>query len=459
MNLFKIVLKNMRQRALATSLTTLTVALGVALTVAILLIRQGMEHRFEQSTLGYDMVIGAKGSPLQLVLNTVFNLDISPGNISWRRFEELRRDKRVKLAVPFSVGDNYKGFRIVGTSDDFFKKFEFGPGRKFELASGQYFRFSEAALRSAFQEAAERARERIALEKGEVLTPAKGQGDEPKGEGRAFEAVVGDTVAQETGLKVGQTFIAAHGVQETANAELHKENPWTVVGVLSPTHTACDRAIYINLDSFYHIEGHEIRNPNSQKAAKEEEKDNDPDPGMISSIVLKLGSPIHALTLYREINDSNDAMAAFPAAEIRKLFDIVGNIDRVLLAQAILIVIVAGVGIAVSIYNSMNERRHEIAILRALGARRLTIFSIVILESAAICALGAFVGLFGGHLIVATANPVLQHISGFSVVATRVQTLEFLILVGCVALGVVCGLGPAVRAYRTEVAENLSPTS
>jgi putative ABC transport system permease protein len=454
-NLFKIVVKNMRQRALATWLTGTSVALGVALAVAILLIKQGVQQRFEQGTLGYEMVVGAKGSPLQLVLNTVYNLDISPGNISWKLFEQLRDDKRVKLAVPFSVGDNYHGFRIVGTTDSFFKEFEFEPGRKPELAEGRIFNFSEAALKSAFQEAEQRAKDREARERGEEIKLAAEP--QPSPIQRPFEAVIGSTVASETGLKIGQTFIAAHGVQPSAEAKEHTANPWTVVGILAPTHTACDRGIYINLDSFYHIEGHEIRGPTAP--AKVEEKDNDPDPGQVSSVVLKLRSPIHAFPMYREINDRQDAMAAFPAAEIRKLFDIVGNIDRLLLAQAILILIVAGVAIAVSIYNSMSERRREIAILRALGARRATIFSIVLLEAVTICLIGAAAGLAGGHLVVAASNGFLYKASGFVIPAFHIEALEWYILAVAVVLGALSGLGPALGAYRTDVARNLAPTS
>lgn len=453
MNLFKIIFKNMQQRALATWLTTISVVLGVALAVAILLIRQGMQNRFQQGTLGYEMVLGAKGSPLQLVLNTVYNLDISTGNIPWTLFEQMRADKRIKLAVPFSVGDNYKGFRVVGTTDEFFKEFEFEPKRKFQLAQGRVFNFNEAALKEAFEGAAERARERIAIESGQEVKKVEHHEEHE----RPFEAVLGWTAAQETGLKVNETFVAAHGLQEAAEAKVHAENPWKVVGILAPTQTANDRAIFINLDSFYHIEGHEIRNPGDQK--KVERKDNDPDPGMITSIVLKLRSPIHALTLYRQINDGQQAMAAFPAAEIRKLFDIVGNIDRVLLAQAILIVVVAGVAIAVSIYNSMSERRREIAILRALGARRRTIFSIVVLESVAICLIGGIVGVIAGHALCAGANLALQKASGFTIAAYQFQRVEWLVLAGCVILGALSGFGPAVRAYRTAVAENLAPTS
>jgi len=446
MNLVKIVTKNMRQRALATTLTGVSVALAVALTVAIVHIKRGMQQRFEQSTLGYEMVVGAKGSPLQLVLNTVFNLDISPGNIPWSLVEKLQADKRVKAAVPFSVGDNYHGFRIVGTTDIFGETFGY------KLAEGRWFTCSIDALRDAFKEALEHSQERIAKEKGVEPPKPAAHHHNPA------EAVIGATVARETGLRVGQTFIAAHGVEVSPNAEEHTDNPWTVTGILAPTGTAVDRGLYINLDSFYHIEGHEVRDV-PQKDAKPEEKDNDPDPGQVSAVALKLRSPIHALPLYREINDGADAMAAFPAVEVRKLFAIVGNIDRILLAQAILIGLVAGVAIAVSIYNSMSERRREIAILRALGARRRTIFAIVVWEAVAICAVGAAVGVVGGHLIVVAANAALRHVSGFTVAPLALEAAELWVVAGSVALGALAGIGPAWQAYRTEVAENLAPTS
>lgn len=450
MNLFKIVIKNMRQRALATTLTAVSVALAVALTVAIVHIKRGMEDRFQQSTIGYEMVVGAKGSPLQLILNTVFNLDISPGNIPWSVVEKLRADKRVKAVVPFSVGDNYHGFRIIGTSDKF--KDSFG----YQLTEGRWFNFSEEALRDAFAEANERSHERIAKEHGKELAKSA------EHHHAVSEAVIGATVAHETGLRLGQTFIAEHGLESDSNAEQHTDNPWTVVGILAATGTAVDRGLFINLDSFYHIEGHEVRDTVKADATKievkkEEEKDNDPDPGQVSSVALKLHSPVHALGLYREINDSPDAMAAFPAVEVRKLFAIVGNIDLILLAQAILIGLVAGVAIAVSIYNSMSERRREIAVMRALGARRKTIFAVVVLEAVAICALGGLTGIVGGHVIVAFANSVLHQVSGFTVSPLAFQPVELLIAAGCIVLGALSGLGPAARAYRTEVAEHLSP--
>jgi putative ABC transport system permease protein len=251
-------------------------------------------------------------------------------------------------------------------------------------------------------------------------------------------------------------------LEVTPDAEQHTDNPWTVVGVLNATGTAVDRGLYINLDSFYHIEGHEVRDSAKTGATqtgpqKKEEKDNDPDPGQVSAVAVKLTSPVYALGLYREINDGSDAMAAFPAVEVRKLFSIVGNIDLILLAQAILIGIVAGVAIAVSIYNSMSERRREIAILRALGARRNVIFAIVVLEAVSICAVGAVLGIAGGHIIVAGTNTVLHRVSGFTVEPLSFQPVELFIIAGCILLGALSGIGPAARAYRTEVAEHLAP--
>jgi putative ABC transport system permease protein len=352
--------------------------------------------------------------------------------------------------VPFSVGDNYHGFRIIGTTD------EFGEAFGYRLAAGRWFNFSKDALRDAFFEANERAHERIAKE----------HGVEPAGPAvhyhAASEAVIGATVASETGLRMGQTFIAAHGLEAAPDAEQHTDNPWTVVGILAATGTAADRGLYINLDSFYHIEGHEVRDSTKAGATqtgprKAEEKDTDPDPGQVSAVALKLKSPVYALGLYREINDGADAMAAFPAVEVRKLFSIVGNIDLILLAQAILIGIVAGVAIAVSIYNSMSERRREIAILRALGARRGMIFAIVVLEAMSICFIGAVLGIMVGHVIVAGANTVLHRVSGFTVEPLSFQSVELLIIAGCIVLGALSGIGPAARAYRTEVAEHLAP--
>lgn len=440
MSIFSIVTKNMKQRGLATALTTFSVALGIALAAAILLIRNGVQSRFESGYAGYHLIVGQKGSRLQLTLNTVYHLDVSQGNVPWSLYEKLDLDKRVRLAVPFAVGDSYKGHRIVGTIPEFLTEFEFGSGRKFKFAQGRPFSYSEHALMHAFEDAAARAK---ALREGKPPPDHHHHDDEEF----VFEAVLGSEAARAAGLKIGDKFQAAHGVADDGHEH---DELWTVVGILEPSGTANDRAIFINLDSFYQIKGHE----KGGEAMRESDE-----LGQISAIIVQMKVPQHAYLLRFQLNEMPDVMAVVPEIEVRELFAIVGNIDRVLLAQAILIVIVAGIAIAASIYNSINERRREIAILRALGARRATVFSIIVLEAAAVCAMGGALGLAGGHLIVAGAAGALAQASGFAVSALEFHKIELWLWLGCVILGVVSGLGPAARAYRTDVAQNLSPTS
>jgi putative ABC transport system permease protein len=267
-----------------------------------------------------------------------------------------------------------------------------------------------------------------------------------------FEAVIGSTVAAETKLKLGSAFVATHGIQENSEGEKHDHSPWQVVGILEPTGTPCDRAIYINLDSFYHIEGHVIE----QKPSHNESPSQEPDSGQISSLALKAKSPILVWGLRKEINNRNDTQATVPAEEIRKLLTIVGNVDRILLAQALLVVVVSALGTGLALYNSMNERRRDIGIMRALGARRGTIVSIVVGEAVLIAGMGGILGLGLGHGIVHLANPAIQTAVGFMIPAWNFHTFDLWALIGALFVGFISGIGPAIAAYRTDVATALS---
>lgn len=416
MTLWTIVRKNIAQRALSSTLTSASIALGVAVVVAVLAIKAESREGFSQGAFGYDLVVGAKGSKLQLVLNAVYHLDQSPGNIPHALYERLRTDRRVRLAAPLSVGDFYEGHRLVGTSDRFFREFEVQKGQRFEVAEGRLFRFDEDRLKH-------------------VLTapPDHDHG----GEGGVFEAVIGSRV---TGLRPGSTFAARHGGDF---GDAHDEK-WTVVGVLKPTGTANDRAIFINLESFYHIKTHVAEEANR---------------GRISAVLLQTKGPHAAKDLAWEINNGAEAMAAVPAEVVVELFELIGKVDLVLLAVSALVILVAGVSILVSIYNSMAERRRAIAIMRALGARRTTVLSIVLLEAASLCLLGGLAGLVLGHVLTAVSAQILTARAGVAISPLVFQPEELLVLLGVVALGALAGVVPALRAYRTDIADGLSPTS
>lgn len=409
MSLWTIVLKNIAQRKLSSTLTSASIALGVAVVVAVLAIKAESREGFSQGAFGYDLVVGAKGSRLQLVLNTVYHLDDSPGNIPFALYERLKGDRRVRLAVPVAVGDFFRNHRIVGTSDRLLRDFEVQRGQKFELAAGRLFAFDEEKLRRAMAGAEE----------------------------GVFEAVVG---ARVSGLPVGSAFVARHGGDF---GDAHDEK-WTVVGVLKPTGTANDRAIFINLESFYHIRTHRAEEVNR---------------GKISAVLLQTKGPHAAKDLAWELNNGPEAMATVPAEVVVELFEMIGKVDVLLLAVSVLVILVAGISILVSIYNSMAERRRAIAIMRALGARRSTVLSIVILEAASLCLFGGLAGLVLGHVLTAVSAQVLASRAGVAIAAAAFRPEELWVLGGVVALGALAGLVPALRAYRTDIADGLSPTS
>ena len=446
MTLANIIARNTWQRRLSTVLTSLSVAVGVALILAILMIKAGSRERLSLGYSGFDLVIGAKGSPLQLTLNVVYNLDTSPGNIPFSLYEKLKKDPRIKWVVPYAVGDNYKGFRIVGTTDTYLKDFEPLPGQKFELTNGCVFKFQESNLIEAMKEAMARDKESI-----------KESGKEGHHhQERVYEAVIGSVVAQKTGLKVGDKFVATHGVQETAEGLQHEEAPWTIVGALKQTGTPTDRAIYINLDSFYHIAGHVIEGKKEEHHQETSKENHDPKLGEISALAIKARSPLAVWALRKEINERNDAQAATPVEEIHKLLTIVGNVDRILLTQAILIVVVAAIGTGLAMFNSMSARRRDIAIMRALGAKRRTIFAIIVGEAVLISAVGAFLGLFLGHGVVALASPSIEAAAGFMIPAWGFHPFELILFASVLLVGTLAGIGPAISAYRTNVATGLS---
>jgi len=409
MSLGSIVLKNVFQRKLSSALTTLSIALGVAVMIAILTIRRQGRESFSQTAFGYELIVGAKGSALQLVLNTVYHLDVSPGNIPYSLYRELKdQDKRVRLALPVAVGDHYQGFRIVGTSDAFLREFEYEPGKRFEI-DGAPFRFSEERLEKTLH------------------------GEEVEG---PFEAVIGSAAAKKTGLVRGSTFAASHGVLDEVNAQTHEER-WTVVGVLRETGTPADRAIFINLDSFFEIRGHTKG-------------------GQISAVILKTRGGYAAISLQSELNRRPEIMAVVPAQVVGDLFEMVGKVDGFLLAISILVVVVAGVSILVSIYNSMSERRRAIAIMRAIGARRRTVLAVILMEAMFLCLVGGVVGLFLGHLLASVAGLVVASEVGLRLSPWSFHVQELFVLTSLAVLGALVGILPAVKAYRTDIASGLS---
>jgi putative ABC transport system permease protein len=456
MNLFQLLLKQMRQRALGTTLTMLSVVLGVGLAVAIMLLYHAGDTLFGQSDYGYDVLVGIKGSQIQLTLNTIYQLDVSPGLIPISVYDQLKGKyvPLVKIAVPYTVGDTYNGiYRIIGTLPSLFgvddagkpidpdKVLEYRPDMRYQIAQGRVF-------------------------------------------GRdKFEAVIGGDVARQAKLKIGDTFKATHGTATGAQAETHQQI-WTVVGILAPTHTASDRVVFIGMTSFYTVPAHAVglwaayRTAHPDVQLPPEPTADEPDYAldsnfnihlaippqmlMISAVLVKSRGGVTGAELIYDVNNGGvgpTAMAINPASVMRDFFSrFFTSTENVLLTIALLVTIVAAMGILVSIYNSVSARTREIAILRALGATRQRVLVLICAEAAFIGLFGGLLGLLLGHLMGAVASLIMQQTLGQGFDWWTVGMDQLIYWAVVVGIALVAGLVPALKAYSVPVATNLVVT-
>ncbi len=494
MSLWKIAWKSIRHRSLASALTAFSMALGVALVVTVLVINGVVGKSFQQGAQGYDLIVGAKGSKLQLVLSSVFYNQDPVGLIPYEYYDLMtssRYSAEVKTAIPIARGDNYQGSPVVATTPEYFRSVTKSDGKPYTLQEGEFFRNVDY-----------------------------------------YSAVVGYAVAKKNKLRVGDEVRFGH-TNTVRDEDLHE--PFKIVGILDHTGSPNDRAVFVNLEGFYreHERGegtetvnYELREEElarkraelgvddatvaAEKAEGEEvaEREHEHAPGEVcedcghgghkrrlTAILLitkdaevevaATASAVEAATESRpglEIEESDlvtpdrvqvidsavtalpakiegellEAQAVAPVQEIAAFFqDVIGNIQSVLIIFAIQVVVVAAVGMMVSIYNSMNERRQEIAIMRALGARRSTVMSIILFESILLSLGGGLFGALIGHLAIGALAPLIMSYSNVMVRPWDFQTVELALIPGLIGLASIVGYLPAVIAYRTDVAQSL----
>lgn len=415
--IFLLVRRSLRQHAVSTAVTLMSVSLASGLVMAVFSIQEQSYEAFTGGPAGFDAVLGARGSQLQLVMNTVFHLETSPGNIPWSLYETIKADPRVKLAIPYATGDNYLGFRIVGTTREIFTDFQYQEGKTFQAQPG-----------------------------GRFFDPG------------FAEAVIGSFVAQETGLKVGDTFKPYHGVNFNPNTQ--HDDVYTVVGVLDPTNSPSDRVVWIPIEGIFRMGGHVLRGSGEVFEAKPGQEIPD-DSKEVSAVMLKFRAPTAGLQMEQMINQQGKvATLAFPIGRVMaELFEKIGWINRIFEVVSYLVVLVSAGAILASIYNTINERRREFAILRALGARRRTVFGVIVLESATIAGLGALLGFAVYAAILAGASFAVRRQTGVVLDPLAFHPVLVLAPLGMTLLGALSGIVPALKAYSTDVADNLTPHS
>ena len=411
--------RGLRHHLFASAVTIAAAALASGLVMSVFSIQRQAREAFAGGPVGFDAVLGARGSELQLVLNTVFHLETSPGNIPWTLYREIADDPRVARAIPYATGDNFYGFRIVGTTAELFE-----PSSPGESSSRRVYSLAE----------------------GNLFEP------------RYAEAVLGSSVARETGLRIGDIFHPYHGVVFDPTAE-HAEE-YTVVGILEPTNSPSDRVIWIPIEGVFRMEGHvlrgtgEIYEPRSGESIPDEHKE-------VSAVMLKLKNPRFGFDLAMTVNrQGNAATLAYPIGRVMaELFEKLGWVHRVFALVSYLVVAVAAGGILASLYNTINERRRELAILRSLGARRSLVFTAIVSEAAVLGGLGAVLGFGVYGVALGIAAKVVRTQTGVVLEVFAFHPSFVWVPIGMVALGALAGAIPALKAYSTDVATHLVPHS
>ncbi len=397
MSPIKISWKSLWSKPLSSGLNIMLIAFGTGILTILLLASTQIEQKLNNNSKDIDLVVGAKGSPLQLILSSIYYIDFPTGNIPLKDANELAHNPFVKRATPLALGDNYNGSRIVGTDTNFISLY----GLK--LQSGEFWKAD-------------------------------------------LEATIGINVAKEQKLKVGDTFYGAHGLTE--NKDEHKEHAYKVTGIITPQGNVTDNLILTNIASVWkmHEEKMEDGKDNMEDGNNNKE---------ITSLLIQYRSPMAVVMFPRMVNQGTNLQSASPAMESTRLFSLIGVGVDTLQWFALLIMLIAAISVFVNLYNSLKERSYDLAIMRTLGASRTKLFVIVILEGLILTIAGTILGVILGHLALQVISHY-QESSQAKLSGSIFITSELYILLAGLAIGIFASIIPALQAYRSNISKILA---
>ena len=410
--------KSLSNRKFSTVLTVFSMMLSLVLLMSVERVKRAAEDGFTQSISGIDLVVGARSGPLQIILYSVFNIGQPTQNVSIESYDDIRKRPEVQWTIPYSLGDGHNGFRVVATNQDFFKFYQFRSNEKVELAAGKIF-------------------------------------------SDYFDVVIGADVARKLGYAVGSKVVVAHGVTSGIAIQAHDDKPFHVVGIMKPTGTALDRALYISLEGMeaIHIDWQSGSAPTREKEIKIEQlKPEMLKPRAITSFFLRTNSRIEILKLQRWINEYKDEplQAVIPGVVLSEMWASLSMVEKVLKTISFLVMLVGLISMLISIMTSLNERRREMAILRALGASLKNILGLILFETLLLSFLAIGFACLAKMLLELSLGPWVQSHYGLYLQAPMFSLNEVLYLIIMLVSSLTISFIPAIRAMRSALKDGLS---
>lgn len=404
-------------RRLTLGLVTLTISLSVALLLGVERIRHDARESFAQSVAGTDLIVGARSSPVQLLLHAVFRMGEGTAGIGWNSVQDIARHPSVAWTVPLSLGDSHRGFPVLGTTDAYFEHFRYGDHEPLAFAAGR----QSAQL---------------------------------------FEAVIGAEVAAQLGYRLGDKIALSHGMHDLSDAS-HDDKPFSVVGILRRTGTPVDRTVHVSLEAIeaIHLDWQGgARMPGLQIPAEHVRKF-DLAPKQVSAVLVGLKSRAAVFRMQRHVNDykGEPLMAILPGVALDQLWQMVGVAERSLLLVSAMVVLVGLSGLVAVVLAGLNERRRELAILRSVGAQPLHVFLLLVTEGV----LMMLAGMAAGILLLAVAgaflSPLVEARFGLALPLSLLRSNELPLLLSIAGVGLLASLVPGWRAYRLSLSDGLTP--
>ena len=415
MIVLRLALQSLRNRIGTAILTVLAIALSIMLLLGVEKVRTGARQSFADTISGTDLIVGARSGSLNLLLYSVFRIGNATNNITWKSLSDIASAPEVAWMVPLSLGDNHHGFRVLGTTTDYFKYYKYRRNHPLEFSAGKPF-------------------------------------------SDLFDAVIGADVASTLGYTVGSKIVVAHGLGNVAFLE-HDDKPFVVSGILAKTGTPADRTVHVSLEAIeaIHVDWQGGGRIPGHTVTADQVRHMDLKPKAVTAALIGLKSRIATFRLQRAINEypEEPLSAIIPGAALQELWELVGTAETALSAVSLMVVVTALLGMVTMILTTLNERRREMAILRSVGAGPATILGLLVSEAAVLVTAGVLLGTALLYSSLAVLQPVIDRYYGLFIPLNPPTVYEVELLGGIIVAGIVAGLLPALRAYKLSLADGM----